>query len=160
VFRLISTDSGPSWQVVPGSLSSIAVGELGVWGVNARGQVFQYDPTSQEQGKWLARPGTLSRLAVGTSAIWGVSPNHQALLLPDGNPEAEWQEIAAHVTDISVAGQLVCCVDDDGRLAYTFDATKWDHLDDGQPHHFVRCSTNGWSIWALDDEAGIWLWVE
>ncbi len=65
----------PALTNVPGALKQVSVGADGtVMGVNAQGQIFQY----QSDPGWVNIPGALTQIAVGSStAIWGINAQQQ-----------------------------------------------------------------------------------
>lgn len=70
-------DTGtPSFALIPGALTQIAVGADGsVWGINSSQQIYTWDATSQS---WTNIPGSLTKIAVGSSnAVWGLNESGQ-----------------------------------------------------------------------------------
>lgn len=60
---------GKTFDQVPGSLTSLAVGGGDMWGLNGNGQIFRYNFTT---GGFDQLPGLLTQLTVGPNGFWGL----------------------------------------------------------------------------------------
>lgn len=160
VFRLKTSQSGVSWEGIPGALATISVGGCGVFGINPAGNVFEYVDDGRGAGKWVGHSGSLRRIAVGDEDIWGANGGGQVFRGVRGSSGVQWSAIPGSVAEICVAGGLVCGINAAGQFFYTLDAITWSELTDGEARTFVKCSTNGQTVWSLDASGGVWLWGE
>ena len=67
----------------------IEIGEFGVFGVNASGQIFFRVGTHQNSGsagtRWQGLPGLLSQISVGMNNVWGVNRSNQVYMWDEVN---------------------------------------------------------------------------
>ena len=71
------SSTGSGWKCIAGSLSKIAAGPAGVWGLDSKNQVFFRDGTAEdpddvEGSGWTIVDGKFIALAVGEGVVWGL----------------------------------------------------------------------------------------
>jgi hypothetical protein len=97
VANLVSNFS--PFKQVPGLLSQIEVGAAGVvWGINASGEIFWFNPEAQS---WALMPGLLAQIAVGANGdVWGLNSAQQIFRF---NPQIQnWELIPGLLVQLSV----------------------------------------------------------
>jgi Tectonin domain/Pro-kumamolisin, activation domain len=87
------------FQQVSGLLTQIAVGAAGaVWGLNATGEIFWFNPETQS---WAQLQGLLAQIAAGANGdVWGINAAQQIFRF---NPETQsWELIPGLLARLSV----------------------------------------------------------
>jgi Tectonin domain len=91
---------GIAFQNVPGNLTQIAADGATVWGINANGNVFKFDPN---QAGFVQIQGNLSQIAAHGGATWGIDAN-QNVYEYDGTG---FVQVPGKLTQIAVDGPAV-----------------------------------------------------
>merc|ERR1719215_2234640 len=76
----LDSPMGSTWKAVAGSLKHVSIGPLGVWGIDAKNEVYFRegtfgDPEDCEGKEWLKIEGKFIDLCVGTTTVWALGSN-------------------------------------------------------------------------------------
>ena len=74
------------WIRYEGSLTQVAVGPFGVWGVAKNQTIWEKLPSG-----WKKIEGLLTEISVGKNSIWGINRNQQIYKRIGG--EGKWEQI-------------------------------------------------------------------
>ena len=74
--------TGSGWKCIAGSLTKVAAGPAGVWGLDAKNQVLfrdgtADDPDDADGSGWTPVDGKFIQLAVGNGHVWGLGANRE-----------------------------------------------------------------------------------
>ncbi len=97
--------SAQSLRQIPGKLASISVGgtpsgAVAVWGINAAGDIFEFDGLGFDQIE-----GLLAQIAVDGTAVWGISASQDVFQF---DPEQQgFLQVPGKLKQIAVGGGAV-----------------------------------------------------
>jgi Tectonin domain len=69
-----------SFEQVPGTLSTLAVGGGDIWGINGNGDVYWFNFATLNFDPQLRPNGGLTQITVGQNDIWGLTPDSQTVV--------------------------------------------------------------------------------
>jgi virginiamycin B lyase len=126
-------------QVTTSSLTQIAVGGQSVWGLNASGQIFQFNPTTQ---KFTQVPGQLTSIAVGGGTlgqpeeVWGINGREILRFNPQDLPAGLFEQIPGQLSRISVGPGYEPC----------HQAEVWGINASGDIYRFNYCANSFFQV--------------
>jgi len=123
--------TGSGWKCIAGSLTKIATGPCGVWGLDIKNQVFfrdgtADDPDDQEGSGWSIVDGKFIGLAVGDGVVWGLGANREFFYRSgiDKNIGTHWLRVEQPkdgkivFKQVEVEGDTVVATDKDNNVFY------------------------------------------
>ena len=133
------------FRQVPGLLTQIEVGAAGaVWGINAAGEIFWFNPETQS---WVQLPGLLARIAVGANGdVWGINGAQQIYRF---NPQTQnWDHIPGLLVQLSVGADGTVWGINVAQEIYRFNpqTLSWDHIPGLLTQIAVGFDTVVWGI--------------
>ena len=107
-----SKPGGTSWQLIPGRLADISVGDSGVWGVYSDGFIWyrtgtgKYAGNSKKGSGWKRVPGDLTTISSGKGLVYGTTRDNDIwvrLGISSKTPTGtKWKKIPGKLMEISV----------------------------------------------------------
>ena len=154
----------PAWQQVPGLLTQIAVGSAGnVWGLNSAGQIFRFNPQTQN---WQQISGLLTQIAVASDGtVWGINSAQEIYRF---DPQIQsWDHIPGLLTQIAVGSAGVVWGINSAQQIFRFDSGTqgWDQIPGLLAHIAVAADGSVWGlnaqqeIFRFDPQTRGWDWI-
>ncbi|MBV9760868.1 MAG: hypothetical protein JO340_09920 [Acidobacteriaceae bacterium] len=140
-----------SWHEIPGQLAQLSAASDGtVWGVNASGQIYTFNPLAQQ---WRQIPGTLAQIGVARDgAAWGVNP--WGSVYRYDYAKANWDLMAGTMAEVIPADNGDVWALDKNGTAYRFDGTAQNWTAMGSAVRQIAVGVDG-AAWAIDAQGGV-----
>jgi len=134
------------WRQVKGRLMYVERGLLGVFGVNAKFQIFRKGAGDT----WLRVSGSLKRVSVGGSEVWGVTKHNEVYMR--NKHMNQWKKIPGSFIHVSVSGKNhVWGVNKDGKI-YRRAGNSWHLINGG----LRQVSIGRSGVWGVNAHGNIY----
>jgi hypothetical protein len=156
--------SAQHFQQIPGSLTQVAVGRAGVWGLNASHQVYRFIPGTK---KFVKISGSLTQIAVGggtvlqADEVWGVNPS--GAIYRFNFSTKTLVQVTGVLSQITVGeGYGDSCHPyevwgiNPNSLVYRYDYCSGQFHQSPTAPPLTHIATGGGDLWGLDGSAQIW----